>query len=110
MVAPILQSLILNRDPELVLTWVNKVAKWPFQRIIPCHLENNIKAGPNEFKRAFDFLYEDEKQLSFPFNLFSSKKNSCAKALETDGKFLSEISNTLTKQGTLYPEAPKLSR
>lgn len=55
-VAPILQALILNRFPEKTLDWVRRVRRWPFKRIIPCHLANDLKATPAEFVRAFDFL------------------------------------------------------
>jgi len=56
LVPPILQELILNREPESVLAWADRVSKWPFTRIVPCHLSNDIRAGPAEFRRAFAFL------------------------------------------------------
>ena len=55
-VAPILQRLILNRDPEETLTWADRVARWPFERIIACHLDCPIAAKPAEFRKAFSFL------------------------------------------------------
>jgi hypothetical protein len=55
-VAPILQQLILNRDPQQVLDWADRVMKWPFTRIIGCHLDAPIVAGPIEFRQAFSFL------------------------------------------------------
>lgn len=55
-VAPILQTLILNRDPEATLDWVNRVAQWEFQRIIPAHLEAPLEVGPDAFRQAFAFL------------------------------------------------------
>lgn len=54
--APILSELILNREPDAVLRWVEDVCRWDFQRIIPCHLENDIAADKYDFSRAFDFL------------------------------------------------------
>lgn len=39
LVAPILQQLILNREPIEVLDFADEVAKWPFTRIIPAHLK-----------------------------------------------------------------------
>ncbi len=62
-VAPILQTLILNRDPQGVIAWADKVASWDFQRIIPCHFDNAIAATPNDFRQAFSFL---EKNSQFP--------------------------------------------
>jgi len=56
LVAPILQKLILNREPEKVLAWADAVSKWPIKRIIPCHLENDVRASSAEFRRAFNFL------------------------------------------------------
>ncbi|MCU0548271.1 MAG: DUF4336 domain-containing protein [Leptolyngbya sp. Prado105] len=58
-VAPILQQLILNRDPQSVIDWADKVASWDFERIIPCHLDAPIAADGKEFRSAFGFL---EKQ------------------------------------------------
>ncbi|MFO0099860.1 MAG: DUF4336 domain-containing protein, partial [Aphanizomenon sp.] len=58
-VAPILQSLILNRAPQETINWADKVAKWDFQWIIPCHFDAPIKAESQQFRQAFGFL---EKQ------------------------------------------------
>jgi hypothetical protein len=56
LVAPILRTLILNRAPEETLDWANRVARWDFTRIIPCHFDNAIAATPQEFRQAFSFL------------------------------------------------------
>ncbi|PZO45541.1 MAG: hypothetical protein DCF17_01015 [Shackletoniella antarctica] len=58
-VAPILKTLIFNRGPEEVLAWAKAVATWPFERIVPAHLEAPIVATPEQFLRAFDFLRAD---------------------------------------------------
>lgn len=55
-VAPILQTLILNRAPQETLDWADTVAAWEFQRIIPCHFDAPIAATPREFRQAFTFL------------------------------------------------------
>lgn len=55
-VAPILQTLILNRSPWETLAWANRVASWDFQRVIPCHLDAPVYATPQEFRQAFAFL------------------------------------------------------
>jgi hypothetical protein len=52
----VLQTLILNRAPEITLKWADKVAKWDFQRVIPCHLDAPVSAGPRQFRQAFSFL------------------------------------------------------
>ncbi len=56
LVAPILQTLILNRAPQATLKWVNRIACWDFHRIIPCHFEAPIVANPQQFRSAFNFL------------------------------------------------------
>jgi Domain of unknown function (DUF4336) len=55
-VAPILQTLILNRDPQTTLAWVDRVARWDFQQIIPCHFQAPITTTPAAFRQAFAFL------------------------------------------------------
>lgn len=55
-VAPILQRLILNREPQVVIDWADQVASWDFERIIPCHLDAPIAADAQEFRAAFGFL------------------------------------------------------
>ena len=55
-VAPILQTLILNRAPQATLAWVDRIAQWNFDRIIPCHFDAPIAANSQQFRAAFDFL------------------------------------------------------
>ncbi|WP_414521079.1 DUF4336 domain-containing protein [Umezakia ovalisporum] len=55
-VAPILQTLILNRAPQETIDWAEKVATWDFQWIIPCHFDSPIEAQPYQFRQAFSFL------------------------------------------------------
>jgi len=56
LVAPILQQLILNREPIEVLDFADEVAKWPFKRIIPAHLKNNLQYTGKDYRAAFSFL------------------------------------------------------
>jgi hypothetical protein len=56
LVAPVLRTLILDREPAAVLAWVNRVAALGFSRVVPGHLANNVKATPTDFRRAFAFL------------------------------------------------------
>lgn len=60
-VAPILQTLILNRDPQAAIAWADQVASWDFVRIIPCHFGNAIAATPSDFRQAFSFLEKDSQ-------------------------------------------------
>jgi hypothetical protein len=60
--APILQELILNRFPDETLFWARRVARWRFSRVIPCHLSNDLRAGPAEWLEAFSFLSQPAAQ------------------------------------------------
>lgn len=124
LVAPILRILIFNREPRKVLDWVDKICRWPFTRIIPAHLSNNLQATPDDFRAAFEFLYEDDTSPSFSPDYFQrllqglaqgrfpslSKKKCCPTPLEEDLEVLRTASKTLTEAGTLYQEAPLLRR
>jgi hypothetical protein len=89
-VAPILQTLILNRAPQQTLAWVDRVSQWEFQRIIPCHLDAPISAGPAQFRQAFSFLSP-------------SPLNGANHLPETDFEFLRELEQTLNRRGITPP-------
>jgi hypothetical protein len=89
LVAPILQTLILNRAPQTVLDWVDHVAEWEFQCLIPAHLDSPIAATPAQFRQAFDFLQ--------PTSELSDRPNQCLP--ETDLEFLKQIDRWLYKLG-----------
>ena len=36
--------------------WAKKISRWDFNRIVPCHFDAPIRAGPREFLSAFSFL------------------------------------------------------
>ena len=93
-VAPILQTFIFNQTPRTVLDWANKVARWNFERIIPCHFDAPIKASPSEFRQAFAFLEKNPPQL------FGSGSQPLPKK---DCEFLSELEENLTKRGITSP-------
>jgi len=65
-VAPILQTLILNRDPQEVRAWVDRVSSWPFDRIVPCHFDAPVEATPEQFRQAFNFLDNPASDSNFP--------------------------------------------
>lgn len=96
-VAPILQTLILNRAPQKTLNWANKVASWNFEQIIPCHFESVIKATPQEFRQAFSFL---EKYPSVSAGLFNSSSYPLP---QEDFQTLKEIDRSLCKLGIVPP-------
>lgn len=61
-VAPILQTLIFNRDPQTVLAWVDRIAQWDFHQVIPSHFSAPIDATAAEFLQAFEFLRRPSEQ------------------------------------------------
>ena len=87
LVAPILQTLILNRHPQEVMEWVEKVASWNFRQIIPCHFDVPIQASRDEFRQAFGFLGKNTDQGYLP---------------EKDLQFLRELEQKLRTRGILY--------
>ena len=66
LVAPILQTLILNRAPVATLAWVDRVVSWNFKQIIPCHFDAPVATNPQEFARAFAFLSPNANSGSLP--------------------------------------------
>ena len=90
LVAPILQTLILNRNPQETLAWVNQVASWDFGRIIPCHFDSPLTADGKEFRQAFSFL-----EKSFGINPRSLP--------EDDLQLLRGIDQGLYKSGLVPP-------
>ncbi|MBW4516776.1 MAG: DUF4336 domain-containing protein [Timaviella obliquedivisa GSE-PSE-MK23-08B] len=83
LVAPILQTLILNRSPKETLEWADRVSQWNFQRIIPCHFDSPIMASPQEFRQAFTFL--------------ERRSNPTHPLLPEDFELLQEIDRGLTR-------------
>ena len=102
LVAPILQKLIFNREPAKVIDWVERVSKWPFKRIIPCHFANNIASTPAEFKAAFDFLLERKTPNQW------IKYQKYPMPIPADMELLTNISSQLTKLGVINKEASLL--
>jgi hypothetical protein len=52
----VVATLVYENVPDYVNDWAQRVAKWNFNRIVPCHFDAPIKAGPKEFREAFRFL------------------------------------------------------
>jgi hypothetical protein len=68
LVAPILQTLILNRSPQATLDWAHRIACWDFYQIIPAHFDAPIVADPHQFRSAFNFLkqIDDVRTVELP--------------------------------------------
>lgn len=124
LVAPILRSLILNREPEVVLAWADQISSWAIERIIPAHLENNIAANGEDFRRAFAFLRGEKEQskkeldkkivdIATPFWSWQTnfrkasmiKSDITALPLPEDMKLLNGLSDLFTKWGVVAPPA-----
>ncbi|CAM9587115.1 unnamed protein product, partial [Laminaria digitata] len=118
LVAPILQVLLLNRDPGPVLDWADRVAEWPFRRVIPCHLGNDIKTSPKEFRKAFGFLERgggrDNSMAGGLRSLFGGGGAAAGKGgaepLPEDLQFLRDAEKALVGLGTLFPAAEPIER
>lgn len=93
-VAPILQTLILNRAPQETLNWAYQVAGWNFQRIIPCHFDAPIKAGQQQFLSAFTFLKGQP---------LGANRSISDLLPEADFKLLKELEQGLVKLGITPP-------
>lgn len=96
LVAPILQTLILNRAPRETIDWAKKVASWDFHRIVPCHFDSPINAQPDQFCQAFSFL----EQPSIKAGAFSSNGYPLP---EEDFQILRKLDAGLNKLGILSP-------
>ena len=101
-VAPILQTLILNRAPRETLDWADKVSSWKFQRIVPCHFDSPIEAGPHQFRQAFAFL---EKHPSVDEGLLA---NGGQPLPEEDFEFLRQLEENLNRRGITPPAKEKV--
>jgi hypothetical protein len=92
---PILTKLILDREPEKTLAWVDRVCERfsDMKRVVPCHLNNDIKASAKDFYIAFDSLR------------CSSTTNGQRKAgpLKSDLELLQNASDIFTKYGIVSP-------
>ena len=95
LVAPILQTLILNRSPQATLDWADRVASWNFERIIACHFDAPIATTPQQFRQAFSFL---EKYPSTTAELLP----------EQDLQVLKSIDKVLYKPGLVPPPKDKV--
>lgn len=94
LVAPILQTLILNREPIEVLDFADAVSKWNFERIIPAHFKNDLKYNGSDFRRAYTFLEEAGEPKGQP------------KPLAGDLKLLRDAEQSLLISGAIAPCPP----
>jgi hypothetical protein len=94
-VAPILQTLILNRAPQETLDWVMRVAIWDFQRIVACHFDAPILTNPRQFRQAFQFLENPLREDETSVHPLSSS--------DIDFRLLKAIERRLTQWRVIPP-------
>lgn len=94
LVAPILQILILNRNPIEVLDFADAVAKWDIERIIPAHFKNDLKYNGSDFRKAYSFLEATGVPKGLP------------KPLDGDLQLLLDAEQNLLAQGAISPCPP----
>ena len=91
---PILTKLILDREPARTLAWVDRVTeRFAFDRVIPGHLNNDVAAGPREFREAFDVLRNGP----------GTEPRYRQRPLEEDLALLQKASDLLTDLGVVGP-------
>jgi hypothetical protein len=94
LVAPILQVLILNRNPVEVLDFADAVSKWDIERIIPSHFKNDLKYTGTDFRKSFTFLEAGGVPKGLP------------KPLDADLKLLKDSEQGLLESGAIVPCPP----
>ncbi|MEC4805527.1 MAG: DUF4336 domain-containing protein [Jaaginema sp. PMC 1079.18] len=102
LVAPVLQTLILNRAPQRTLDWAQRVSLWEFERIIPCHFSAPISATSEQFRQAFRFLERDASPgLGYSGSLDRPLPGADFNLLET-------LDNKLSETGIVPPRKEKV--
>lgn len=94
LVAPILQVLILNRNPIETLDFADAVSKWDIERIIPAHFKNDLKYTGADFRKAYTFLEATGVPAGVP------------KPLDGDLEFLKESEIGLIESGAIAKVPP----
>lgn len=83
--APILRALVDARAPNEVKSWIETQTTWDFDRIITSHFASPIAATPDNFRSAFDFLFEEEEK-----NIDSSIKCQDWNLLDSINQFVAK--------------------
>lgn len=94
LVAPILQKLILNRNPIETLEFADEVSKWDIARIVPAHLKNDLKYDGLAYREAFGFLKKQGVSQGHP------------KPLEADFQLLVDAEVNLVEGGSIIQAPP----
>lgn len=111
---PILTKLILDREPDRTMEWVDRIVqRFDFDHVIPGHLNNYVKADGNEFRMSFDVLLRDsnndsvasvsQQQRDGKSDERSAYYNTQQRVLPEDLALLQEASDVLTQLGIVDP-------
>ena len=84
-----------------MLEWVDTVSKWDFNRIVPAHFDNDVRANNGDFRRAFNFLRAEKPFVDKVYEYFGRGQ---AYMRSGDLKLLEETSDLLTSLKILYPK------
>jgi hypothetical protein len=94
-VAPILQTLILDQDPQGVAAWAEQVTSWDFERIISAHFDAPIETNAYEVAQAFAALQQPPEAA-----IFGSQSQPL---LAADVDFIRKLEETLDRRGITSP-------
>ncbi|MBD0336499.1 MAG: DUF4336 domain-containing protein, partial [Cyanobacteria bacterium Co-bin13] len=94
-IAPILQTLILDQDPQAVAAWAERVARWEFEQIISAHFDAPIETNAYEFAQAFAALQHPPEAA-----IFGSQSQPL---LTADVDFIRKLEETLDRRGITSP-------
>ncbi|KAI8465795.1 MAG: hypothetical protein J3K34DRAFT_525046 [Monoraphidium minutum] len=127
LVGPVVQTLVYSKVPRSVCDWVDRICEWRFDKVIPCHMVAPVKAGPAEFKAAFELEYEAAGRAppapgaaAGPAGVFGGLAKlfggdgggggggggvAKRRPLEADLRVLKNLDNTLVRLGAVYADA-----
>lgn len=100
-VPPVLQELVLNRgleEREELIEFVEKVATWPFSRMISAHFDGLTDCGPGAWRGAFRRFLDDPV---IPL----LELTPGAKPRYEDAEFLRDLAKDLEAAGIINPSA-----
>mmetsp|Transcript_115289 Transcript_115289/g.311621 ORF Transcript_115289/g.311621 Transcript_115289/m.311621 type:complete len:450 (-) Transcript_115289:314-1663(-) len=57
-VSPLLRFTLYPICQSAASAWVKEISAWPFERVVAAHLDSPFPLRPNEFLKAFGFLFD----------------------------------------------------
>ena len=114
-VAPVVSTLVYENVPFEVQRWAKKVGRWNFTRVVPCHFDAPIKAGPREWNAAFGFLPTSRPETVDESGDGKNKNSKNSKNVgyypDEDMVLLRGVGDFLLKTGVIFTDEtrPKVS-